>query len=158
MKILLPVCGSEDAKLIVDFVSNYHWPPHASFNVIHVLGKSDTEAQFAEAEKNATILLDNVIERLKAILPAAPACLEVLSGAAIFEIIEAASKWHADMIVMGARTRSDIESFLMGSVSKGVVMQAPCSVVIIRPPHCLADAEAEAEGQEALVSAEAGSH
>jgi nucleotide-binding universal stress UspA family protein len=156
MKILLPVCGSDDGKLIVDFVSNYHWPPNASFKVIHVLGSSATEEEYAQAEREATVVVGGVTERLNAIVPASAACWEILSGAAVYEIVETASKWHADMIVMGARTRVDIESFLAGSVSKGVVMQAPCSVVVIRPPSKNYHYVAEAQEREPLVSAEAG--
>ena len=36
MKILLPVYANPDAKLILDFVGNFNWPPHACFKVIHV--------------------------------------------------------------------------------------------------------------------------
>jgi nucleotide-binding universal stress UspA family protein len=70
-------------------------------------------------------------------------CWEILSGAAIYEIIQAAFQWQVDMIVMGSRSRQNIESLLIGSVAKGVVMQAPCSVVMIKPPHSMVEAEAK---------------
>jgi nucleotide-binding universal stress UspA family protein len=149
MKILLPVCGPIDAKLIVDFVSNYNWPPHANFKVIHVLGSSDTEIQSVKAESAGTTFVTDITERLNEVLPTASTTCEVLSGAAIYEIITSASQWQADMIVMGSRTREDIESFLAGSVAKGVVMQATCSVVIIKPPQRMA----QAADPDALVAA-----
>jgi len=154
MKILLPICGNDDAKLIVDFVSNFHWPPHACFKLIHVLGSSETEAQALEAEGRATILLTNLVERLTAALPDTSAIFEVLSGAAIYEIIDLASNWQADMIVMGSRTREDIESSFTGSIAKGVVMQASCSVVIIKSPQCAA----KTAEQEVEVAAPAGTY
>jgi nucleotide-binding universal stress UspA family protein len=133
MKILLPIYSMADAPLIVDFVSKYQWPADSSFKVIHVLGKIDTEAEYLEAEADASNLLNDVIARLKLALPLAEMCAEVISGEPTYEIITTASKWKAAMIVLGYRVRTDIQGVLAGSVSKGVAMQAPCSVAIIRP-------------------------
>jgi nucleotide-binding universal stress UspA family protein len=48
------------------------------------------------------------------------------------KILEAASKWHADLIVVGARGKRGLARFLMGSVSEGVARHASCSVEIVR--------------------------
>ncbi len=133
MKILLPVFGLGDSKLIVDFVKNYHWPEQTVFKLVHVLGSSANEAAVLEAQKNATELLSQLSHQLTVIVPDSEVTSEIISGEPTYEIIELSLKWKADMIVMGYRTRSDIQGFLAGSVSKGVVMQAPCSVAIIRP-------------------------
>jgi len=122
-----------DADLIVDFVSNYHWPLTSQFKVIHVLGSMATEEAYLQAEEEAGKLLASVVARLATALPQAQLCSEVLSGDATYEVISAATNWHAAMIVMGYRVRSDIQGLLAGSVSRGVAVQAPCSVAIIRP-------------------------
>jgi nucleotide-binding universal stress UspA family protein len=49
-------------------------------------------------------------------------------------IIDAANKWHADLIVLGSHGRSAVQRFLMGSVSEAVVRHAHCSVEIVRIP------------------------
>jgi len=133
MKILLPVFGMADSKLIVDFVKNYHWPAQTVFKLVHVLGSSANEAAVLEAQKKAAELLSELSNQLTALVPESEVTSEIISGEPTYEIIELSLKWKADMIVMGYRTRSDIQGFLAGSVSKGVVMQAPCSVAIIRP-------------------------
>lgn len=133
MKILLPVYGIADSKLIVDFVKNYHWPAQTVFKLVHVLGSNADEAAVLEAQKNAKELLSQLSLQLTVIVPESELSIEILSGEPTYEIIELSLKWKSDMIVMGYRTRSDIQGFLAGSVSKGVVMQAPCSVAIIRP-------------------------
>jgi nucleotide-binding universal stress UspA family protein len=134
MKVLLPVYGVDDAHLIIDFVVNYRWPPATAFKVIHVLGTSDTDATAQIAEDAAKTLILSVLNKLKEHLTKSEFSSELVHGAAILEIVNAAGSWKADMIVMGYRTIPMKERLLSGSVSNGVVMQAPCSVAIIRPP------------------------
>ncbi len=47
-------------------------------------------------------------------------------------IMEAASKQHADLIVMGAKGLGAIDRFLLGSVSTRVVQHASCAVLVVR--------------------------
>ena len=48
------------------------------------------------------------------------------------KIIKAASKQHADLIVMGAKGLAAIDRFLLGSVSTRVVQHSSCSVLVVR--------------------------
>ena len=48
------------------------------------------------------------------------------------KIMEAASKHHADLIVMGAKGLGAIDRFLLGSVSTRVVQHAHCPVLVVR--------------------------
>ncbi len=48
------------------------------------------------------------------------------------EIMKAASKEHADLIVMGAKGLSAVARFLIGSVSTRVVQHANCAVLVVR--------------------------
>lgn len=57
---------------------------------------------------------------------------EVKTGDPKRKIVEDATRWHADMIVMGSHERRGIDRFLMGSVSNAVARHAPCSVEIVR--------------------------
>lgn len=49
------------------------------------------------------------------------------------ELLDAATAFHADLIVMGHKGKSGLERFLLGSVANRVVHHAPCSVWIMRP-------------------------
>jgi nucleotide-binding universal stress UspA family protein len=137
MKVLMPVYSLDDARMIVDFASNYHWPAGSSFMLLHVLGSASDEAACACAEKEADILLLQVAELVKGVVHEATVFKTVKSGDAVLEIITLASQWTANMIVMGFRVRSDIRSQLAGSVSKGVAMQSPCSLAVIHPGQML---------------------
>ena len=59
----------------------------------------------------------------------------VLSRGHVTEaIIREAEKRKADAIVMGSRGLSDIKGYLMGSVSRKVLVHAPCSVLTVKDP------------------------
>ena len=56
----------------------------------------------------------------------------VEEGIAKSVLVEAASSWPADLVMMGSHGRRGLARFLMGSVSEGVSRFAPCSVEIVR--------------------------
>ena len=47
-------------------------------------------------------------------------------------VMQEAEGWHADLIVVGSHGRSAIGRLLLGSVSKQVATEAPCSVLVAR--------------------------
>jgi nucleotide-binding universal stress UspA family protein len=49
-------------------------------------------------------------------------------------ILDAASDWRPDVIVLGSHGRRGLNRFLLGSVSESVARHAPCSVQIVRAP------------------------
>lgn len=50
------------------------------------------------------------------------------------EIIEIATTWPADAIVMGTRGRHGLSRLLLGSVARNVVLHAHCSVLVVPLP------------------------
>lgn len=53
-------------------------------------------------------------------------------GAVVGEIIKAATEFKADIIVMGSSTIKGIPGLYLGSVSRGVIKEAPCDVVVVK--------------------------
>ena len=47
-------------------------------------------------------------------------------------ILDAATEWHADLIVVGSHGKRGIQRFLLGSVAEFVARHAKCSVQIVR--------------------------
>jgi nucleotide-binding universal stress UspA family protein len=47
-------------------------------------------------------------------------------------ILQAATDWPADLIVIGSHGRSGLGRVLLGSVAESVVRQAPCPVLVVR--------------------------
>lgn len=49
-------------------------------------------------------------------------------------IIDYASRWSADLVIVGSHGRKGLDRFLMGSVAESVARHAPCSILIVRIP------------------------
>jgi len=80
-------------------------------------------------EAGRRLVEQSVRKLIKAGFTAEPLCQ---FGNPAEKIIEAASKQHADLIVMGAKGLAAIDRFLLGSVSTRVVQHANCSVLVVR--------------------------
>jgi nucleotide-binding universal stress UspA family protein len=52
-------------------------------------------------------------------------------GATVETILAEAKKLAADLIIVGSHGRSAIEKFFAGSVSQGILKDAPCPVLLI---------------------------
>lgn len=48
------------------------------------------------------------------------------------EILRAAERHRADLIVMGSKGLTGLDRYLLGSVSRKVARHAPCSVLVVR--------------------------
>lgn len=57
---------------------------------------------------------------------------EVVVGHPADQIVRYAAEKKCDMIIVGQRGKSKIESWLLGSVSKRVATYAPCTVTIVK--------------------------
>jgi nucleotide-binding universal stress UspA family protein len=56
----------------------------------------------------------------------------VRTGDARDVIVDEASTWGADLLVVGSQGRSKLQRWLVGSVAEAVVRHAPCSVQVAR--------------------------
>ena len=145
MRILLAIDGSKFSKAATQAVIARTRPRGTQVRVLHVveppsllvsreMGGYDPALDAAwEVElKQAETLVANTAATLR------PKGLKVTTsvehGDPKSKILDAASKWHANLIVLGAHGRTGVARFLMGSVSEGVARHAPCSVEIVRIP------------------------
>lgn len=63
-----------------------------------------------------------------------PLSVDVVFGDPVEEIVRAAERMQADMVVMGSRGMGKLGSALLGSVAGGVLRHAPCPVLVVREP------------------------
>lgn len=69
----------------------------------------------------------------------------VRTGSAVHAIVDEAWEWGADLLVLGTHARTGLAGFLLGSVAKGVLRRAPCSVLVVPPRPPAAENGAESE-------------
>ncbi|MGA2509986.1 MAG: universal stress protein [Candidatus Acidiferrales bacterium] len=145
MKILLAVDGSKFSDAAVQTVIEQARSQDTEVQVLHVVeppsllvaremgGYDQALDAMWEAEiREAEVLVTNVAKELRSKGLQVTATVE--QGDPKSKIIDTASKWRADMIVVGSHGRKGLEHFLLGSVSEAVAHHARCSVEIVRIP------------------------
>lgn len=80
--------------------------------------------------ENAVALVTRIAKQLRG--KGLKVSTSVVRGKPRSKIIDVASKWKADLIVLGSHGRRGFNRMLMGSVSEAVVRHAPCSVHVVR--------------------------
>lgn len=137
VRIVIGVDGSPGADAAVCAVAQRSWPPHTTAYVVAVVdsvltsatlwrtGHSDTP----NVQERVQTLLEAAVEQLRAAgLTASP---YMLTGNPKQALIEAAERWDADCVFVGARGLRGMGGFLLGSVSTAVSTRAPCSVEVV---------------------------
>ncbi len=145
MKLLLAIDGSKFSEAAVQAVIVQAKPQDTEIQILHVveppsllvareMGGYDRalDAVWESETKEAEALVAKVAKELRA--KGLKVTTTVEQGDPQSKIIEAASKWRADLIVVGSHGRKGLEHFLLGSVSDGVARHAGCSVEIVRIP------------------------
>lgn len=145
MNILLAIDGSPYSHAAVDEVLSRPWPEDTQVMVLSVVEAFHPEyagwhadyvpvAMEAQQEvfNNARKLVNETLEILSPKFGAEQLLADVREGNIKNEIIETARNWPADLVIMGSHGRKGISKFLLGSVSEGVLSEAPCSVEIIK--------------------------
>lgn len=106
-------------------------PPVVNYEYAAVM---DNLAEITAAgERNAERRLAEIEEKLK--VAGVPSESVQVVGGPIPLIIEQAKNVGADYIVMGSHGHTAFYDLLVGSTTHGVLMRAPCPVVIIPAPH-----------------------
>ena len=83
----------------------------------------------AEQTKRATEQLDQMVARID--LPADRKSCAARAGGIYHELLEEASEWDADLIVVASH-RPVMSDYLLGSNAKTIVRHAQCSVLVVR--------------------------
>jgi nucleotide-binding universal stress UspA family protein len=154
-KVVLATDGSEGARQAEELVAS--WPFLAalpvrvvsvatlmpSFALLDPVGPSlmsaETYQELSEEVRTAhERVAKETVERLAARQVRATAALH--EGHAANEIVRDAANAGADLIVIGSRGRTGIARLVLGSVARGVLFQAPCSVLVARPRPAGSDA------------------
>ncbi|MDN7024391.1 universal stress protein [Methanoculleus sp. FWC-SCC1] len=138
--ILLATDGSENARrateAAVDLVGELAHP--ATVVVVHVATAPPAQSRLVRAnfdvhtllEEDARQAVSGTLDRLEA--AGLSYTLKVALGEPVAEILAAAKKENADLIVIGSRGLGAIRGAVMGSVSQKIAQTADCPVMIVR--------------------------
>lgn len=151
-KILVPLDGSEHSMRALDIAIQIAKKFNSKLTLIHVYSVSVRPvpvpepatfapgipmmapaeySRVAEAVKSAGArILAEGAEKVKAEGVEVDTLLR--EGHTVHEIVRAAEEGKFDLIVMGARGLSRIKEIILGSVSDGVIRNAPCPVLVTK--------------------------
>jgi len=148
MRILLAIDDSSCSEAAISTLLNRTKIPDTEVLVLHVIDPCQlTPIAFSFIEgpeavrqcnelrlkwhAEANRLVTQTAERLE--IAGIKASTLVREGEPKSVILDQASQWQADLIVLGSHGRRGINRFLLGSVSDTVAQHSPCSTMIVRP-------------------------
>ncbi len=135
MRVLLATEGSDASLAAAQAVSETTWPADTEVKVVSVINPMIYSLEeigfFGDKETNrAHRAIGETINALRG----TPLKIsgEVIAGKSVRQIIDRASNWHADLIVVGTHERRGLKRLLWGSTSGAVANRAHCSVTVVR--------------------------
>lgn len=144
MRILLAVDDSEFGAAALRMLAAQHDPKKHQVRILTVLEPivplAYAESPMAYGPRLDAMLRDRARKAAKLLRRAAQALrgkgfratTELREGDVRAEILSAARKWRAKLIVLGSHGRHGLARVVLGSVSEHVARHAPCSVEIVR--------------------------
>lgn len=146
LRILLAVDESDHALVAARWLRALRLSA-AEVTILHVVGPPGdgtsqlltlTAPKFREAAQAMIRVTKErgrqVLERMRKLvahrgLTAHPVLVE---GHPAEEIIQAAQRTHADLVILGSRGMTGLKGAFLGSVSRKVARHAPCSVLVVK--------------------------
>lgn len=136
-KILIAYDGSENAKKAlgvgVDLAKKYAARLDA-LSVVHLPDYGATVGEVEEAKNEGREHYEKLLAEAKEMAAKIGGQLntEILFGHPADVIINYLSKGNYDLVIIGPRGISNIQKFLLGSVSNKVIHHAPCKVMLVK--------------------------
>lgn len=142
MKILLSIDQSPCSQAAVEAVKTRYKPAGSEVLIVHALDllspyagltalDPSAVAELIEGERRtAEALLKRAEEELRA--AGFQVTWKLQEGDPRAVILETASEWQADRIVIGSHGKGAVERLMVGSVSLAILRHAHCSVEIVR--------------------------
>ena len=132
-RILVAVDGSENSKRAGDYAIKLSLDFRADVLALHVVpaGKIFPEENLEKGTKHDYAYLDKIAEQ--SISAGVDLEIEIIrtESSVVDQIVEFADKKDIDMIVIGIRSVSEFR-FMLGSTATGVVVNAPCPVLVVK--------------------------
>src|ERR671923_1473944 len=133
-RILVAVDGSENSKRAGDYAIKFGQELDAEIIALHVIptGKYIEEGNLEKGTKYDYAYLDKIGEEsISAEVKLEIEILRATQSSVVDEIIDYGNKKNIDLIVIGIRSISEFR-FMLGSTASGVVVNAPCPVLVVK--------------------------
>lgn len=132
-RVLVASDGSASAKAAVTTVLGFPWPARTRVQGVTASLVPQNYRQavvLAALGRTAQAIAASARRTLSRRWPEAE--VTVVSTPPVTAVLQAAARFDADVIVLGWRGHGAVRRFLVGSVSRGVVRDAKCAVLVVR--------------------------
>lgn len=143
-RILVACDFSPDSRLAFEYGLSLAQEFQSELHLVHVIEppvyKDFVTSAHEPGEDVQQVLYDRLNEKLTGMVPAEALnwcrlTTTLLSGNSFEELREYAVKHDVDLIALGIRGHSLVETMLVGSTTDRVVRSAPCPVLTVCPPE-----------------------
>jgi nucleotide-binding universal stress UspA family protein len=147
-RILVAVDRSEASRQAVELGARLAGLTGARVALLHVIDMSrelDPELGFADGVAGGELrsLAHDLLDRSRRMFPSGIRVDELIrDGDPPAEIVEAADKWGADLIIVGTYDHAPLARLLLRSTAESVVREAHCPVLIVGQAPTIAPAKA----------------
>ena len=136
--IIVALDSSELSQQVIQCLDHLQIQSATKIILCHVIPTAESEEEIpVDRPHNSEDILYQEIERQLQSYQANLPCkseIEIVNGEAAVEIVRLAHIHQADLIAIGSRGLTGVNRIIQGSVSSQVVTDAPCSVLVIKPP------------------------
>lgn len=135
--ILVAIDGSQSTEQIMQVLGELHFKQTKKVILSHVVSSTAPDFELiadrpqSHAEELPYRQVEKLLESYREQLPCESE-VEIVAGDPAEEIVRLANIYHADLIVIGSRGLTGLKRILEGSVSSQVVVDAPCSVLVVK--------------------------
>ena len=145
MKVMIAVDELELGKQLAEFTARHQWPGPVEFILVHVLEDIPEgnvkmvlpQEVLEDIEKDhvgqAKAMVRKVGLTLRDAFHTTDVTELVMHGKPAQAILQTASRWQPDFIVVGAHGRHGFDRLVLGSVSEAIAANATCPVIVVRP-------------------------
>ena len=125
---------TENVEALIYSVAEVWLPPDETGEEQDFMNESLKKryAENLEVFNQAKAAANKATERLRRMFPGWSISSDATYGSAAWEILAKADDLKADLIVVGAQGKSNLDRVLIGSVSQKIVTEAKCSVRVAR--------------------------
>jgi len=151
MKILVAIDDSQYSYAAVEDLGARPWWGDTQFRIVNVCAVPTVKQWEVWGMDVDWKLRDKIMDEAKKLVEDQVALLKKLVARGIEiegkvleghghvsdDIVQEASEWEADLIVVGSHGRTGFQKLMVGSVAQGVLLHAPCSVEVIKCQNAL---------------------
>ena len=138
-KILCPVDFDQNSLQALRLASELAQERKATLYLLHVIAMPpgpEVALPFGKMDAAARTRLEKLARQK--VNGKVPCQVEVAMGDPGAEIIQAARRLRANLLVMATHGRKGLRHLVLGSVAEHVIRQAPCPVLAVRPQEARA--------------------